>query len=68
MGSYPKNKYNKSHSKPFELGDVEISSDSILSDSSLSSRQETTRQIWIIDAQDDEQLMNQQGRMNIKKH
>ena len=41
MGSYLKNKYNKSHSKPFELGDVEISSDSILSDSYLSSSDES---------------------------
>ena len=38
--SYPKNKYNKSHSKPYELGDEESSSDSSSSYSSFNSSDE----------------------------
>ena len=40
MGSYPKNKYNKSRSKPSELGDEESSSDSSSSESSSNSSDE----------------------------
>ena len=39
-GSYPKDKYNKTHSKTYEVGDEEINSDWILSDSSLNSSDE----------------------------
>ena len=37
MVSYPKNKHNKSHSMPSELGDEERSSDSSASNSSSNS-------------------------------
>ena len=40
MGSYPKKKYNKSHSKPSALDDEEISSDPRSSDSSPNSSDE----------------------------
>ena len=36
--------------------------------SNFRTRQETTRQIRLIDLQGNEQFINQQGRMNIKKH
>ena len=41
MGSYPKNKYNKSYSKPSELGDEESNYDWSSSDSSLNSSDES---------------------------
>ena len=41
MASYTKNKYNKSHSKPSELGEEESSSGLSSSDSSLNSSDES---------------------------